>query len=96
MAVAGTPTSIVMCEKALNVYDRKAIHNTPLTYAQIAFWLEKFNISIDKRKEIQGLEEKRADIIFAGTLILQEAMKHFSAQNIRVSVGGLRYGALDL
>jgi exopolyphosphatase/pppGpp-phosphohydrolase len=38
--------------------------------------------------------EGREDVITAGTLILGKVMDHFELPRVRVSVRGLRYGAL--
>jgi len=95
LAVAGTPTTIVTCKKALPKYDRHTIHNYKLDIVTINKWLEKYNTPMLEKKNIIGLEEKRADIIFAGTLILSEVLNYLNIKACRVSVGGLRYGGIQ-
>lgn len=45
-----------------------------------------------KRTRIPGLEEKRADIIVAGSLILDEIFKHFNLKKMMISDFALREG----
>tara|TARA_B100001248_G_C27397690_1_gene466906 strand:- start:1768 stop:2658 length:891 start_codon:yes stop_codon:yes gene_type:complete len=94
IAVAGTPTTLVMCEKGLSQYEREKIHGAVLNQKDIEKWLQKFNTTQEDRYKIVGLEAKRADIIFAGTLILLETMRYLNIDTVLVSVGGLRYGGL--
>ncbi len=48
----------------------------------------------DERRQIPGLEPKRADVIIAGALILNRLLAYFHAEKCVVSVRGLRYGLL--
>jgi exopolyphosphatase/guanosine-5'-triphosphate,3'-diphosphate pyrophosphatase len=46
------------------------------------------------RKSIPGIEEKRADIIVAGLVVLEAVMGFLGAAEITVSDEGLLHGAL--
>jgi len=71
------------------------VHGSVLTLAevkrQVAMLRER---SIAKRKQIIGLEPKRADVIFAGAYLIEKIMERFGAKQIVVSDQGVRYGLL--
>ena len=58
---------------------------------QVALLQEK---SIAQRRQIVGLEPKRADVIFAGAYLLEKIMDRFGASQVIVSDQGVRYGLL--
>jgi exopolyphosphatase/pppGpp-phosphohydrolase len=47
-----------------------------------------------ERKKLPGLEAGRADVIFAGTAILERIMGHFHLNEVIVSDQGVRWGLL--
>jgi exopolyphosphatase / guanosine-5'-triphosphate,3'-diphosphate pyrophosphatase len=51
-------------------------------------------LSLAKRREVPGLEASRADIILAGAIIVDQAMKTFGIEELVVSGYALREGAL--
>ncbi len=58
---------------------------------QVALLQEK---SIAQRRQIVGLEPKRADVIFAGAYLIEKIMERFGASQVVVSDQGVRYGLL--
>jgi exopolyphosphatase/guanosine-5'-triphosphate,3'-diphosphate pyrophosphatase len=52
------------------------------------------SMTLDKRREIPGLEPERADVIVAGAAILVQLLSFVDAAEFRVSTRGLRYGLL--
>lgn len=51
-------------------------------------------LDYEERKAIPGLSEARCDVILPGLAILEAAMKHLGFARIKVSLRGVRYGAL--
>jgi exopolyphosphatase/guanosine-5'-triphosphate,3'-diphosphate pyrophosphatase len=51
-------------------------------------------LSVDKRREVTGLNPQRADIILAGLAVTAELLSLVEARNIMVSAFGLREGLL--
>ena len=49
-----------------------------------------------ERVLLPGVEEKRADVLLAGAMILWRAMEVLSFYEVVVSTRGLRYGVLKL
>ena len=58
---------------------------------QVALLQDK---SIAQRRQIVGLEPKRADVIFAGAYLIEKIMESFGASQVVVSDQGVRYGLL--
>jgi exopolyphosphatase / guanosine-5'-triphosphate,3'-diphosphate pyrophosphatase len=52
-------------------------------------------MSVSEIAQIPGMEANRADIILAGTLILEELVDFFGASEVQPSLFSLRYGLLD-
>jgi exopolyphosphatase/guanosine-5'-triphosphate,3'-diphosphate pyrophosphatase len=50
--------------------------------------------TIEGRKEIVGLDPRRADIILGGAIVLAQALAQLGATAIQVSARGLRWGLL--
>lgn len=89
-AVAGTPTSLAAA--ALGEFDAKKIDGYCLTEEMISDWVQKLRASsvLEKRQKY-GFGD-RSDVIFAGTVILDELLKRLRKNKIFVSTKGIRYG----
>jgi exopolyphosphatase / guanosine-5'-triphosphate,3'-diphosphate pyrophosphatase len=93
--VAGTPTSLAAFLAGLRTFDRSVVDGYELSRHAVEGVFRK--LSRLSPSEIRALGETfagREDVITAGTLILMKVMDHFGLDRIRVSVRGLRYGAL--
>ena len=95
VGIAGTFTTLAAIEKRLARYSHSQVHGSVLTLAevkrQVALLQEK---SIAQRRQIVGLEPKRADVIFAGAYLIEKIMERFGASQVVVSDQGVRYGLL--
>jgi exopolyphosphatase/guanosine-5'-triphosphate,3'-diphosphate pyrophosphatase len=95
VGIAGTFTTLAAIEKRLARYSHSQVHGSVLTLAevkrQVALLREK---SITQRRQIVGLESKRADVIFAGAHLIEKIMERFGASQVVVSDQGVRYGLL--
>jgi len=86
VGIGGTITTLAAIKEEMSQYDRNKIHNSSLTLEDIKVSIIKFiNMTNDERKNIRGLQPKRADIILAGSLILLHLMKGISKKEIIVS-----------
>ena len=95
IGVAGTVTTLLAVQKEMTTYDPRQIHREPLTKAQIDDLLTLFcSMPLEKRKELPGLQPKRADVIIMGTAILQEIMNYYGFRKLLVSDRGVRYGLI--
>ena len=50
--------------------------------------------TVRERRKIPGLDDRRADIIVAGAIVLQEALRAFGAESVMISESALREGVL--
>jgi exopolyphosphatase/guanosine-5'-triphosphate,3'-diphosphate pyrophosphatase len=95
VGIAGTFTTLAAVEQKLVRYSHSQVHGSVLTLTevkrQVAMLQER---SIAERKQIIGLEPKRADVIFAGAYLIERIMDHFGARQVVVSDQGVRYGLL--
>jgi exopolyphosphatase / guanosine-5'-triphosphate,3'-diphosphate pyrophosphatase len=91
VGVAGTAVTIAQLAKGLQTFSPE-LHGYNLQYADVHRLLEKFRQSSVDEIVSLGVDKGRADVITAGTLILHQFMRLFSAKQLTVSIQGLRYG----
>jgi exopolyphosphatase/guanosine-5'-triphosphate,3'-diphosphate pyrophosphatase len=95
IAVGGTATTLASMHHKLVNYDRTIVHQTRISINQIEDFINELRIlPISERQKIVGLEDKRADVMLAGTLIVRAIMRKYSASEIIVSDHGLRHGLI--
>jgi exopolyphosphatase/guanosine-5'-triphosphate,3'-diphosphate pyrophosphatase len=95
VGIGGTAVNVASVTQGLTKRDADAVHGSSLTVADVASALDRFrHAALAERRQIPGLEPARADVITAGTLILELLLVHFHADRCVVSVRGLRYGLL--
>lgn len=100
--VGGTVTTLALLsipqDQVLSLQVEEAIaliDGSELSLEQISYFISKFSALTIKEKEMIPLMPKgRADIILAGTLILDEFMQALNLQKITVSNRGVRFGYL--
>jgi exopolyphosphatase/guanosine-5'-triphosphate,3'-diphosphate pyrophosphatase len=90
--VAGTLTTIAQMSQGLKQFDALKVHNYPLKYEEVHAFLDQLKTSTLEQIIELGIPEGRADVITMGTLILHQFMRLLGAQEIRVSIQGLRFG----
>lgn len=93
VATAGTPTSLAAVHLQLAEYDHNKVHGMKLslkTIQDLNKRLSKMNLA--ELKQVSGLHPKRADVIVAGGVILEAAMRYLAYEEVTVSDHGLRYG----
>ncbi len=95
VGIAGTFTTLAAVEKGLRHYSHSEVHGSRLSLAaverQAGLYRSK---TVAERKQIAGLEPKRADVILAGTLLIERIMRLFHIDEAIVSDQGIRYGLL--
>lgn len=95
VGVAGTVTTIFTVLHAIEPYDSARVHGGLLTRAEIDRVASQLcALPLAQRRQLRGLEPKRADVIPAGALILRAALARLGAPDCRVSDRGLRWGLL--
>lgn len=90
IAVAGTPTSIAAAK--MGGFDAKKINGMMMSQSELENWVQIFaSLSIQEKKDRYGLGA-RADVILAGSIILNESIKRLKLEDIIISTKGIRYG----
>jgi exopolyphosphatase/guanosine-5'-triphosphate,3'-diphosphate pyrophosphatase len=79
-------------------YDPAQVHGARLSLREITDTARRLcELTLAERKNVTGLEEKRADVIPVGAVILETIVAWAKAQEIVVSDRGVRWGvALQL
>ncbi|MBI3758200.1 MAG: Ppx/GppA family phosphatase [Deltaproteobacteria bacterium] len=95
VGIAGTVTTVCAVKLGLTTYDPKIVHGYRLSHEDVMAAITKFGcLPLAERKKLPGLEAGRADVIFAGTAILERIMGHFHLNEVIVSDQGVRWGLL--
>jgi exopolyphosphatase/guanosine-5'-triphosphate,3'-diphosphate pyrophosphatase len=93
VGIAGTVTTVAAVAMGLKEYDPKLLHGHRLTHDEVIRTVLKFgSLPLAERKKLPGLDEGRADVIFAGGAILERIMAHFHLNEVIVSDQGVRWG----
>ncbi len=93
IGLAGTLTTLSAMDQKLAVYDPQKIQGATLKRESLERLIEEMrNKNLEERKNIIGMEPKRADVLLAGALLLEALMKKFNARYVVVSDHGIRYG----
>jgi exopolyphosphatase/guanosine-5'-triphosphate,3'-diphosphate pyrophosphatase len=95
VAVAGTATSLSSIRQELEVYDSALIHCSCLTGPELADLTEMLaSMTLERRKNLPGLDPGRAPVIVAGALILETILALAGLDSTLVSEHDILYGIL--
>lgn len=95
IATGGTPATLASIDMGLESYDGDKVHMHAISNLNIHRIFENMlSMPIGKRRQIQGIEPERADIIIPGTLILMAIIKSLNAMDVLISDYGLLEGLL--
>jgi exopolyphosphatase/guanosine-5'-triphosphate,3'-diphosphate pyrophosphatase len=91
-------TTFAAMDQNLEVYDPKMINGYSLSLSRLVFLHGKlWEMDIDQRRQVHGLERGREDVIIAGGLIVLEVIERLGFDRVTVSDEGLLEGvALSL
>ena len=93
--IGGTALNIAAVTQGQTRPNTNALHGMALPRTAVASTLSQFAaLPLSERRALPGLESKRADVIIAGALILDQLLTYFAADQFLLSVRGLRYGLL--
>ena len=96
VAVAGTAVTLAMLQTGMTEFDASQIDGTLLSRGDVHRLVEELKWrSVQERKQMPGMDAKRADVILAGALIFWRVMEELGFPQVTISTRGLRYGVLD-
>ena len=94
-AMGGAVTNLAAVKHGLATYDPDVVQGTVLDRAEIDRQIELYRSRrSDERREIVGLQPKRAEVILAGACIVRTVMELLGQETLTVSDRGLRHGLL--
>lgn len=98
VGMGGTVTSMGAVKHKMVKYDPNVIQGSTLSRADIAEQIDEYSKrTIEQRRELPGLQPKRADVILAGACILKDITERLGVDELTISDRGLRHGlAFDL
>jgi exopolyphosphatase/guanosine-5'-triphosphate,3'-diphosphate pyrophosphatase len=95
VAMGGAVTNLAAVKHALAAYDPDVVQGTELDRAEIDRQIELYRTrALEERRQIVGLQPKRADVILAGACIVRTVMEKLGRESLTVSDRGLRHGLL--
>ncbi|HEY6398603.1 MAG TPA: hypothetical protein VIX82_14235 [Solirubrobacteraceae bacterium] len=95
VAMGGTVTNLAAVKHGLATYDPDVVQGTVLDRAEIDRQIELYRArTVEERRQIVGLQPKRADVILAGACIVRTVIAKLGHASFTVSDRGLRHGVL--
>jgi exopolyphosphatase/guanosine-5'-triphosphate,3'-diphosphate pyrophosphatase len=93
--MGGAVTNLAAVSRELAEYDPDVVRGTVLERAEVEHQIELYRTrTADERRNIVGLQPKRAEVILAGACIVLTVMKKLGAASLVVSDRGLRHGLM--
>lgn len=93
IGIGGTATTLLSISMKLASFDSKKIQGASVSFNNLSNIYKKLcSTSLEERKKIPGMDEKRADLLPAGCFIVLEIMKKFKAETLISSHLDLMYG----
>jgi exopolyphosphatase/guanosine-5'-triphosphate,3'-diphosphate pyrophosphatase len=95
VGMGGAVTNITAVMLGLSKYDPAKVQGAIIDRTEIDRQIELFRaIPADERRQIAGLQPKRAEVILAGACIVRTIMEKLRKSSLTVSDRGLRHGIL--
>lgn len=95
IGLGGTITTLSALEYDIYPYDPSKVHGSVLKKDTIKKWLDKISrMSIEERKSIPQIEDRRAEAIVSGILMFERILEYFEKDEIIVSDWGVKQGLL--
>ena len=86
IGIGGTATTFGTLNLKMSVYDREEIHNAKVSLEDLEMQLEKLEkLTLPEKKTLVGLMPKRADVIYAGGVILKHILSELNFSAFTVS-----------
>jgi exopolyphosphatase/guanosine-5'-triphosphate,3'-diphosphate pyrophosphatase len=95
VGIGGAVTNLAAVEHRLENYDPEVVRGTVLDRAEVDRQIELYRVrSADQRREVPGLQPKRAEVILAGACVVRTVLEKLGCDSLTVSDRGLRHGLL--
>jgi exopolyphosphatase / guanosine-5'-triphosphate,3'-diphosphate pyrophosphatase len=95
VGMGGALTNLAAVRHRLATYDADIVHGTVLDRVEVDRQIALYRgRTADERREIVGLQAKRAEVILAGACIVRTVLEKLGCEELTVSDRGLRHGLL--
>ena len=95
VGMGGALTNLAAVKHELATYDPELVQGTVLDLGELDRQIEMFRArSAEERREIVGLQPKRAEIILAGACVVRAVLVALRRESLVVSDRGLRHRLL--
>jgi exopolyphosphatase / guanosine-5'-triphosphate,3'-diphosphate pyrophosphatase len=95
VGMGGAVTNITAVMLGLSKYEPERVQGSVIDRAELDRQIELYRTrSADARRQITGLQPKRAEVILAGACIVRTIMEKVGKTSLSVSDRGLRHGLL--
>ncbi len=95
IGIGGAVTNLTAVKLELADYDPDAVRGTVLEAGEVERQIELYRTrSADQRREIVGLQPKRAEVILAGACIVRTVLDKLGRDSLTASDRGLRHGLM--
>ena len=95
VGMGGTVTNVTGVMHKLEKYNPDIVQGAIVPKDEILRQIEMYSsLKIEERKNITGLQPKRADVILAGVLIIKYILTKTGQNSFRVSDWGIRHGLM--
>jgi exopolyphosphatase/guanosine-5'-triphosphate,3'-diphosphate pyrophosphatase len=96
VGVAGTVTTICAISLGMTDYDGARVHGARLSRAEVERVVRRLGeVPLADRRRTPGLDPRRADVIWAGGLLLERLMARAGVAEVIVSDRGIRWGLAE-
>jgi exopolyphosphatase/guanosine-5'-triphosphate,3'-diphosphate pyrophosphatase len=96
VGVAGTMTTLAAVSLALHPYDGARVHGHAMERDELERVLDRLaSLDPSDRRNVVGMEPKRADVILAGGCLALALLDHWGADRVVVSDRGVRWGLAE-
>lgn len=95
VGMGGAITNMTAVMHGMETYDPDAVQGSVLTAAEVDRQIELYRSrDVAGRRQVTGLQPKRADVILAGACVVRTVMTKLGRDGLLVSDRGLRHGLL--
>jgi exopolyphosphatase/guanosine-5'-triphosphate,3'-diphosphate pyrophosphatase len=95
VAMGGTAVNLARMARGVPCEDYLRVHGLALSAREIGAMIDSLAaMTISQRRGMVGLDPERADVILTGAIILASVLRALGAEELVVSVRGLRHGLL--
>jgi exopolyphosphatase / guanosine-5'-triphosphate,3'-diphosphate pyrophosphatase len=96
VGIAGTMTTLAAVSLGLATYDGARVHGYAMGRDELqSVVADLASMPLAARRQMAGMEPKRADVIVAGGLIALALLEHWNAGKVLVSDRGVRWGLAE-